>query len=135
MADWLQGPYFYEVYSSKVINGTPVTLDLVSKLFLVGFASTGLFGPWLGRFVDTVGRKAGTLAFAGLYTLGAISTTSNILPILLLGRVAGGLGTSLLFSAPEVCDRGAHLQYLFEIYYLNSCLEGNYSQVACCYAL
>lgn len=70
MADWLQGPYFYEVYSSKVFNGIPASLDLVSKLFLVGFASTGIFGPWIGRFVDTVGRKAGTLAFAVLYTIG-----------------------------------------------------------------
>jgi hypothetical protein len=41
MADWLQGPYFYEVYSSKVINNLPVSLDMVSKLFLVGFATTG----------------------------------------------------------------------------------------------
>jgi MFS family permease len=52
------------VYSSKILNGAPVSLDLVSKLFLVGFASTGLFGPFIGRLVDTVGRKAGTLAFA-----------------------------------------------------------------------
>jgi hypothetical protein len=59
MADWLQGPYFYEVYSSKIINGLPVSLDLVSKIFLVGFATTGVFGPFIGRFVDTVGRKAG----------------------------------------------------------------------------
>ena len=34
MADWLQGPYFYEVYSSELINNMPVSLDLVSKLFL-----------------------------------------------------------------------------------------------------
>eukprot|EP01036_Dinobryon_divergens_P024862 gene24862-33350_t len=101
LADWLQGPYFYEVYSSKLISGNPVSLDLVSKLFLVGFASTGLFGPWIGRFVDSVGRKAGTIAYAVLYSIGALSTRSNILPLLLLGRVAGGLGTSLLFSAPE----------------------------------
>ena len=101
MADWLQGPYFYEVYSSKIINGALVTPDLVSKLFLVGFASTGLFGAYLGRLVDTVGRKAGTLAYAALYTLGALSTRATTLPLLLLGRFAGGLGTSLLFSAPE----------------------------------
>lgn len=37
LADWLQGPYFYEVYSSKLINGNPVSLDLVSKLFLGSF--------------------------------------------------------------------------------------------------
>ena len=108
MADWLQGPYFYEVYSSKVIGGVPVSLDLVSKLFLVGFASTGLFGPWVGRMVDVVGRKAGTLAFAALYTVGALSTRSSMLPLLLLGRVAGGVGTSLLFSAPEAWVVGEH---------------------------
>lgn len=101
MADWLQGPYFYAVYSSKVFNGVPVSLDLVSKLFLVGFATTGIFGPWIGRFVDTVGRKAGTLAYAVLYAIGALTTRSNQLATLFLGRFAGGLGTSLLFSAPE----------------------------------
>ena len=35
MADWLQGPYFYEVYRVKILNGKPVSLDMVSKLFLV----------------------------------------------------------------------------------------------------
>lgn len=101
MADWLQGPYFYEVYSSKTINGLPVSLDLVSKLFLVGFATTGIFGPFLGKFLDSNGRKKGTLAYAVLYALGALSTRSSALSVLLLGRVCGGLGTSLLFSAPE----------------------------------
>ena len=112
--DWLQGPYFYEVYSTKVFNGVPATLDLVSKLFLVGFASTGIFGPWIGRFVDTIGRKAGTLAFAVLYAIGALSTRSNVLGVLLLGRLAGGLGTSLLFSAPEAWLVGEHQKNKFD---------------------
>ena len=73
----------------------------VSRLFLTGFASTALFGPLVGRLCDSYGRKAGTLAFALLYSLGASSTKSNILGVLLLGRVLGGIGTSLLFSAPE----------------------------------
>ena len=114
MADWLQGPYFYEVYSSKVIGGLPVSLDLVSKIFLVGFATTGIFGPFLGRLVDTVGRKAGTLAYAALYAIGALSTRSALLPLLLLGRVAGGLGTSLLFSAPEAWLVGEHQKANFD---------------------
>ena len=114
MADWLQGPYFYEVYSSKIIGGNPVSLDLVSKIFLVGFATTGIFGPLLGRLVDTVGRKAGTLAYAALYAIGALSTRSALLPLLLLGRVAGGLGTSLLFSAPEAWLVGEHQKANFD---------------------
>ena len=73
----------------------------VSRLFLTGFASTALFGPLVGRLCDSYGRKAGTLVFALLYSLGASSTKSNLLGVLLLGRVLGGIGTSLLFSAPE----------------------------------
>eukprot|EP01032_Pedospumella_encystans_P005474 gene5474-6505_t len=53
MADWLQGPYFFEVFSSKTFNGMPVTSDMVGKIFLLGFATTGLVGPFLGQLVDT----------------------------------------------------------------------------------
>jgi MFS family permease len=61
----------------------------------------GIFGPYMGRFVDSVGRKAGSLLYTILYTIGALSTRSNRLLTLFIGRLAGGLGTSLLFSAPE----------------------------------
>jgi hypothetical protein len=114
MADWLQGPYFYEVYASKVIGGAQVSLDLVSKLFLVGFGTTGLLGPAVGKLVDNKGRKAGTLAFALLYTIGALSTKSSLLWVLLLGRLAGGIGTSLLFSAPESWLVGEHSKNKFD---------------------
>mmetsp|Transcript_6807 Transcript_6807/g.6388 ORF Transcript_6807/g.6388 Transcript_6807/m.6388 type:complete len:570 (-) Transcript_6807:412-2121(-) len=100
-ADWLQGPYFYEVYASKFINGAPATATWISRLFLTGFASTAFFGPFIGRLADERGRKLGTLLFCALYSMGAASTTSSLLGILLLGRVLSGIGTSLLFSAPE----------------------------------
>jgi len=100
-ADWLQGPYFYEVYASKVFGGQSASLTLISQLFLTGFASTALLGPFVGRATDTYGRKKGTLAFALLYSLGAASTKSPLLGMLLAGRVLSGIGTSLLFSAPE----------------------------------
>jgi len=101
LSDWLQGPYFYEVYASKIFNGGPATLSMISQLFLTGFASTALFGPLVGRLSDQYGRKLGTLAFCMLYSLGAASTKSPLLWVLLLGRVMSGIGTSLLFSAPE----------------------------------
>jgi MFS transporter, MFS domain-containing protein family, molybdate-anion transporter len=100
-ADWLQGPYFYEVYASKVFNGVPASLALVSRLFLTGFASTALFGPSVGRALDTFGRKKGTVAFSIIYAIGAISTKSSLLQVIFLGRIMSGIGTSLLFSAPE----------------------------------
>jgi len=100
-ADWLQGPYFYDVYASKVFNGVPASISLVSKLFLVGFASTAVFGPYVGRLSDSYGRKKGTIAYAALYAFGALSTKSPILWVLFAGRFLNGIGTSLLFSAPE----------------------------------
>lgn len=100
-SDWLQGPYFYEVYASKVFHGVPASMALVSRLFLTGFASTALFGPIMGRAADQYGRKKATIAFAIVYALGAWSTRSPLLLVLLLGRVLSGMGTSLLFSAPE----------------------------------
>ena len=100
-ADWLQGPYFYEVYASKIFQGTTASLAWVSRLFLTGFASTALFGPYVGRAADAYGRKRATLAFTVVYALGAWSTKSTLLSVLLLGRVLSGIGTSLLFSAPE----------------------------------
>jgi Sugar-tranasporters, 12 TM len=100
-ADWLQGPYFYEVYASKIFNGVPVSIALISRLFLTGFASTALFGPVVGRAVDLYGRKRGTIAFSFIYAIGAISTKSPLLLVLFLGRIFSGIGTSLLFSAPE----------------------------------
>jgi len=125
-ADWLQGPYFYDVYKSKIFNGAPATLGMISKIFLAGFASTALFGPFVGKFADSRGRKKGTLMFCALYTLGALSTKSALLSILLLGRLVNGIGTSLLFSAPEawlvgessqIQDGGAYLGETFGLAY------------------
>merc|ERR1712238_494374 len=59
----LQGPYFYAVYASKMFGGAPASMEMVSRIFLTGFASTALFGPAVGRAIDTYGRKKGTLAF------------------------------------------------------------------------
>jgi len=101
MADWLQGPYFYEVYASKAFGGKPASLELVSRLFLAGFGATAVAGPYVGRAADRRGRKRGTLAFAALYAAGALSTRSPVLAVLVLGRLLSGVGTSLLFSAPE----------------------------------
>ncbi len=102
MADWLQGPYFFEVFSSKILsNGQQPSLDLISRLFLVGFGTTAICGPFIGRLIDKFGGRVGTILYTLFYSLSSLSTQSNQLPILVLGRVAGGLGTSLLFSAPE----------------------------------
>mmetsp|Transcript_15813 Transcript_15813/g.20644 ORF Transcript_15813/g.20644 Transcript_15813/m.20644 type:complete len:556 (-) Transcript_15813:36-1703(-) len=100
-SDWLQGPYFYDVYTSKMFNGAPASMALVSRLFLTGFASRAIFGPSVGSASDQYGRKKATLAFCVIYAIGALSTNSPLLWVLLMGRVLSGVGTGLLFSAPE----------------------------------
>ncbi|GKY93926.1 hypothetical protein MPSEU_000359500 [Mayamaea pseudoterrestris] len=101
MSDWLQGPYFYEVYASKIFHGVPASMTLISRLFLTGFASTAIFGPSVGRAADFYGTKKATIAFSFIYALGAMSTKSPLLQVLFVGRILSGIGTSLLFSAPE----------------------------------
>ena len=100
-AFWMSGPYFYAVYSSKIVDGVPASASLVSQIFLAGFASIAIFGPLTGRAFDAYGRKKGTIAAALVYSLGAISTQSSIVSILFIGRALGGVGTSMLANAPE----------------------------------
>ena len=101
MADWLQGPYFYEVYKEKIFDGEPISEDMIARLFLFGFGSSMIFGTFIGGVVDKLGRKKGCLLFVILYILSALSTHSTSYPILCFGRILGGMATSLLFSAPE----------------------------------
>ena len=108
LADWLQGPYFVEVYTSKMVGGLPMDMGMISKLFLMGFGTTAVLGPFVGNWVDKYGRKKGSIAYALFYIGAALAVRSNKLAVLFLGRVLGGIGTSLLFSAPEAWLAGEH---------------------------
>ena len=57
-ADWLQGPYFYELYAKKTDSrtGAQLTAGAVSTLFLVGFCASMAFGTVAGSLTDTFGR-------------------------------------------------------------------------------
>jgi MFS family permease len=99
LADWLQGPYFTQVYASKV---TDRGSTIVTLLFLTGFMSGGLLGPGLGWLVDNIiGNKAGALLLSVLGALGALSVTSSSLVTLFIGRIISGIASVLLFSVPE----------------------------------
>ncbi len=90
---------------------------VVATLFVTGFLSAGIAAPWLelGQtssawpFILTLaaltcldsGRKKACEAFCITYTLACLCTLVNALPILYLGRVLGGISTSILFSAFE----------------------------------
>ena len=93
LADWLQGTNMYTLYSGYGVS--------VSTLFLTGFSSSLVFGTFVGLLVDAYGRKRACVLFCLLEI--AINAMEHVpsMPILLLGRVLGGISTSLLFSAFE----------------------------------
>ena len=93
LADWLQGTNMYTLYSSYGVD--------VGTLFLTGFLSSAIFGTFLGIYVDTWGRKLGCVIFCVLEIIINIMEHIPSMPCLLVGRVLGGLSTSLLFTAFE----------------------------------
>eukprot|EP00597_Dinobryon_sp_UTEXLB2267_P001631 CAMPEP_0170080960 /NCGR_PEP_ID=MMETSP0019_2-20121128/16952_1 /TAXON_ID=98059 /ORGANISM="Dinobryon sp., Strain UTEXLB2267" /LENGTH=415 /DNA_ID=CAMNT_0010295161 /DNA_START=193 /DNA_END=1440 /DNA_ORIENTATION=- len=93
LADWLQGTNMYTLYSSYGVD--------VGTLFLTGFLSSAVFGTVLGMYVDTWGRKLGCIVFCLLEILINLMEHIPSMPCLLVGRVLGGLSTSLLFTAFE----------------------------------
>ncbi|KAG2156927.1 uncharacterized protein EDB93DRAFT_1221426 [Suillus bovinus] len=96
-ADWLQGPYVYSLYREQY----GLSERMVAVLFVTGFMSAGLTAPLVGVWADQHGRKKLCLAFCLTYIFTCCCITIPYLPILLLGRVCGGISTSILYSAFE----------------------------------
>ena len=93
LADWLQGTNMYTLYQSYGVN--------VGALFLTGFCSSAICGTFVGSFVDKVGTRNGCIMYCVLEILIQALEHVNDFGVLLIGRVIGGLTTSLLFSAFE----------------------------------
>ncbi|KAF8609474.1 DUF791-domain-containing protein [Ceratobasidium sp. AG-I] len=93
-ADWLQGPYVYSLYKDQY----DYSEHMVAVLFVTGFLSAGLSAPTVGVWADNYGRKRVCMAFCVSYVATCFCTFVNWLPINLLGRVFGGISTSILFS-------------------------------------
>lgn len=101
-ADWLQGPYVYELYVSYGFNQQEI-----AELFVMGFGSSMIFGTFIGGMADKYGRKKMCICYAFLYTCGCLTKMFPNYYILLFGRFLCGICTSLLFSVFEswmVCE-------------------------------
>ncbi|KAH9939939.1 hypothetical protein B0H21DRAFT_586566 [Amylocystis lapponica] len=96
-ADWLQGPYVYSLYKEQYAFPE----RLVALLFVTGFMSAGLVAPLVGVWADQHGRRRLCLTFCITYTLTCVCILFPYFPILMLGRVLGGISTSILYSAFE----------------------------------
>lgn len=95
-ADWLQGPYKYALYSSY-----GYTQRDIAHLFVAGYGSGMILGSVIGGLADRCGRKKMCLAYCASYSFSVMMKHCRCFGVLLLGRVAGGIATSLLFSVFE----------------------------------
>ena len=94
MAEWLQGPYLYKLYSHYGFIDTQIAI-----IYVCGFASSVMFGTSSGYFASVFGRKKACVLFTLLYSLCCVTKLSRSYGILIMGRVLGGISTSLLFTA------------------------------------
>jgi MFS family permease len=93
LADWLQGPNMYTLYTSYGVD--------VGTLFITGFLSSAIFGTFVGVYVDLWGRKLGCVVFCVLEIIINLLEHVPNFTTLMVGRILGGISTSLLFSAFE----------------------------------
>uniref|UniRef100_A0A7S2GQP7 Molybdate-anion transporter n=1 Tax=Octactis speculum TaxID=3111310 RepID=A0A7S2GQP7_9STRA len=101
-SDWLQGPYVYALYASYGFSGPDI-----AHLFVAGFGSSMVFGTFIGALADRIGRKHACVWYCITYILSCITKHFKQYYILMLGRILGGIATSLLFSAFEswmICE-------------------------------
>mmetsp|Transcript_16100 Transcript_16100/g.21078 ORF Transcript_16100/g.21078 Transcript_16100/m.21078 type:complete len:526 (-) Transcript_16100:670-2247(-) len=91
--DWLQGPYMYALYDAYGYSH-----EEIAALFVAGFGSSAVFGTFVGSLADTIGRKRGALLYVLTYVASCATKHWNSYRILMVGRVLGGISTSLLFS-------------------------------------
>lgn len=61
-ADWLQGPYVYALYAEYGYSQHDIAV-----LFVAGFASSMVFGSFVGGMADWGGRRAFVILFAAVY--------------------------------------------------------------------
>jgi len=104
-ADWLQGPYVYALYAAYGFTGAEI-----AQLFVAGFGSSMVFGCFVGSITDRFGRKNCCLAYCVLYILSCLTKHYQSYAILMVGRVTGGIATSMLFSCFECWMVSEHLQ-------------------------
>lgn len=93
LADWLQGPYVYALYASYGF-----TQGDIAMLFTAGFGSSALFGTVIGSLADRMGRRKFAMLYCVLYAVSCLTKHFKDFSMLLIGRITGGIATSLLFS-------------------------------------
>ncbi|GAB5365202.1 hypothetical protein AAMO2058_001037100 [Amorphochlora amoebiformis] len=96
MADWMQGPYLYALYDSYGHSA-----QTIGQLFIAGFGTAALCSTFVGSLADKYGRKRMCQVFCVVLMMSCLTKHSSSFSLLLIGRVLGGLSSSILFSSFE----------------------------------
>lgn len=91
--DWLQGPYVYALYSSYGYEKSDI-----ATLFVAGFGSSMIFGTCVGSWADKLGRRKMAFVYCLVYIGSCCTKHFSNYWVLMLGRVLGGISTSLVYS-------------------------------------
>ena len=105
-ADWLQGPYLYKLYRHYSFLESQIAI-----LYVCGLASCVLFAPVAGWLPQALGRRRTCLLFCLAYSACCITKLSRDYFVLILGRVLGGLSTSLLTTSFEAWYLHQHMAH------------------------
>lgn len=105
MADWLQNPYLYKLYSHYGFLEPQIAV-----LYVCGFASSVVFGAFTHTLADRYGRKKLCITFCIVYSISCFTKLSTSYTVLIFGRILGGISTSLLFTAFEAWYVHEHVE-------------------------
>lgn len=105
-ADWLQGPYVYSLYKNYGYNEGEIAV-----LFITGTISSSLFGTITGALGDIYGRKILCIGYGVLYSMCCLTKLFENFHLLLVGRILGGISTSILYSAFDSWYINEHINY------------------------
>eukprot|EP00062_Callorhinchus_milii_P025011 gi/632985529/ref/XP_007909732.1/ PREDICTED: molybdate-anion transporter [Callorhinchus milii] len=104
-ADWLQGPYLYKLYQHYQFLESQIAI-----IYVCGLASSVLFGLVAASLTDRLGRRKSSVLFCLTYSACCLTKLSRDYFVLVVGRVLGGLSSSLLFSAFEAWYVHEHVE-------------------------
>ena len=109
-SDWIKGPYVYILYESYGLSESEI-----AYLFIIGFGSSAISGPFVGSLADMFGPKKLCLAYFIIYIASALTKHIQDFNWLLIGRILGGIGTSLLTTTFESWMVTEHKRRSFDI--------------------
>ena len=92
-----KGPHIYAIY--KYEKEIPETM--VAALYAGGFVSGAISATFVGQLADRYGRRTACLLYCLAYVLTCLTMFSNNFAVLVLGRLCGGVSTTLLYSVFE----------------------------------